>query len=456
MIKLTFCGGAGMVTGSCYLLETDTAKILIDCGMVQGSRFAESLNAEPFLFNPKDIDAVLVSHAHIDHTGRLPKLYKEGFRGAIYGTGPTLDFAHALLLDSEHVIRSEAEREGFQPIYNLKDVEMTFTLTKYVSYGEMIAISDDVSFRMHDAGHILGSSIVEVFADNGNGEKRKIVFSGDLGNSPTPLLHDTYVERDADYLVIESTYGNVVHETQRARKDVLEDVIEETIRARGVLMIPVFSTERTQELLYEFNELVEHGRIPTVPVFVDSPLAIKITEIFKKYPEFYNREATRLRKSGDEIFNFPGLKFTPTIDDSRSINAVRPPKIVMAGSGMSHGGRIMYHEKLYLPDPNSTLLIIGYQVKGSLGRRLLDGEKTVRIFGSEVSVRAKIVKISGYSAHADQQKLLDWVDPMRLTLKKVFVTHGEEESSGMFAQILRDRFALDAIPPKVGDVFELL
>lgn len=455
MAKITFCGAAGMVTGSCYLIETKNTKILVDCGMIQGSRFAESLNTDPFPFDTKEISAVIISHAHIDHTGRLPKLYKEGFRGKVYGTGPTLDFAHVLLLDSEHVIRSEAQREGTQPIYNLKDVEMLFTLIEYTSYSDMVVISEDISFRLFDAGHILGSSIIELFVKNENGETRKIVFSGDLGNSPTPLLRDTYVEKDADYLVVESTYGDRVHETQKARKDLLEDIIEETIRDNGVLMIPVFSTERTQELLFEFNELVEHGRVPVVPVFVDSPLAIKITEIFKKYPDFYNREAARLRRSGDDLFNFPGLRFTPTIDDSKSINSVKPPKIIMAGSGMSHGGRIMYHEKLYLSNPRNTLLIIGYQVRGSLGRRLLDGEKMVKIMGAEIPVRAKIKRISGYSAHADQAKLIDWVNPMRISLKKVFVTHGEEESSAAFVQILKDSFALDAYAVKLGDSFEL-
>lgn len=455
MAKITFCGGAGMVTGSCYLIEAGKTKILVDCGMVQGSRFAESLNADPFPFDAKEISAVVVSHAHIDHTGRLPKLYKEGFRGKVYGTGPTLDFTHVLLLDSEHVIRSEAEREGMQPIYNLKDVEMLFTLIAYTPYGEAVAISEDISFKLHDAGHILGSSIIEIFLKNEKGEPRKIVFSGDLGNSPTPLLRDTYTEKESDYLVIESTYGDRVHETREARKDLLEDIIEETIRNGGVLMIPVFSTERTQELLFEFNELVEHGRVPTVPVFVDSPLAIKITEIFKKYPDFYNHEAARLQRSGDDLFNFPGLKFTPTIEDSKSINAVRPPKIIMAGSGMSHGGRIMYHEKLYLSDPRNTLLIIGYQVKGSLGRRLLDGEKMVKIMGVEIPVRAKVKRISGYSAHADQASLIDWVDPMRLSLRKVFVTHGEEDVSAVFAQILRDKYALETVPVKLGESFEL-
>lgn len=452
--KLTFCGGAGAVTGACYLLETAHTKIIIDCGMFQGSRFSEILNSDPFPFDPKEIKAALITHAHIDHTGRLPKLCKDGFGGNIHGTMPTLDFAKALLIDSEHVIAMEAKHEGQEPFYTAKDVDLVFTLTKPVEYGMMVHISEDMACKFYDAGHILGSSMIEVFVTVGD-KKTKIVFTGDLGNSPGPLLRDTHKETEADYVVIESAYGDRLHEGEGERKDTLEDVIEETVAAGGVLMIPAFATERTQELLYEFNELVEHDRIPKVPVFIDSPLAIKITEVYKRYSSFYDEEALRLLKSGDEIFSFPGLKFTPTIDESKRINSVPPPKIILAGSGMSHGGRIVYHEKLYLPDPKSTLLIIGYQIKGSLGRRLLDGEKTVRIHGDDVTVRARIKQISGYSAHADQQGLYRWVEPMRLSIKKLFVVQGEESASETFAQLVKDQLAIDAVAPKVGDSFVL-
>ncbi|MBI5913211.1 MBL fold metallo-hydrolase [Candidatus Azambacteria bacterium] len=452
--KLTFYGGAGAVTGACYLLETAHTKIIIDCGMFQGSRFSETLNSDPFPFDPKELKAALITHAHIDHTGRLPKLCKDGFSGNIHATMPTLDFTKALLIDSQHVIAMEAKHEGQEPFYTEKDVELVFALVKPVEYGMMVHIAEDMACKFYDAGHILGSSMIEVFVTVGD-KKTKIVFTGDLGNSPGPLLRDTHKETEADYVVIESAYGDRLHEGEGERKDTLEDIIEETAAAGGVLMIPAFATERTQELLYEFNELVEHDRIPKMPVFIDSPLAIKITEVYKRYSSFYDEEALRLLKSGDEIFSFPGLKFTPTIEDSKRINSVPPPKIILAGSGMSHGGRIVYHEKLYLPDPKSTLLIIGYQIKGSLGRRLLDGEKTVRIHGDEVTVRARIRQISGYSAHADQQGLYRWVEPMRLSIKKLFVVQGEESASETFAQIVKDQLAIDAIAPKVGDSFVL-
>ena len=455
MIKLKFCGGAGIVTGACYLLETPKTKILVDCGMFQGSRFSEILNEDKFPFDPKEIDAVLLTHAHIDHIGRLPKLLKEGFKGKIFGTPPTIDFARALLADAEHIMRIEAEKEGWQPIYSLKDVDAVFPLTEMIGYEQTIQISEDLSCRFQNAGHILGSSIIEVFIIKEDGSKTKVVFSGDLGNSPAPLLNKTKDIAEADYVIIESAYGDRMHGSRDETQGILEDVVEETIKAGGVLIIPSFATERTQELLYELNKLVENGRIPRVPVFIDSPLAIKITEIYKKYPEFYNREAVQLIKSGDEIFNFPGLKFSDTIEQSKQINAVHPPKIIVAGSGMSHGGRVLYHEKLYLPDPKSAILMIGYQIAGSIGRRLLDGEQIVRIHGADVHVRARVIQVSGYSAHADQKQLIQWLEPMRLSLKKVFVVQGEENASSVFAGLVMDKLAVSAVAPKLGEEFIL-
>src|SRR3990172_1709182 len=455
MIKLKFCGGAGIVTGACYLLETPKTKILVDCGMFQGSRFSEILNEDKFPFDPKEIDAVLLTHAHIDHIGRLPKLLKEGFKGKIFGTPPTIDFARALLADAEHIMRIEAEKEGWQPIYSLKDVDAVFPLTEMIGYEQTIQISEDLSCRFQNAGHILGSSIIEVFITKEDGSKTKVVFSGDLGNSPAPLLNKTKDITEADYVIIESAYGDRMHGSIDETQGILEDVVEETIKAGGVLIIPSFETERTQELLYELNKLVENGKIPRVPVFIDSPLAIKITEIYKKYPEFYNQEAAQLIKSGDEIFNFPGLKFSDTIEQSKQINAVHPPKIIVAGSGMSHGGRVLYHEKLYLPDPKSAILMIGYQIAGSIGRRLLDGEQIVRIHGSDVHVRARVIQVSGYSAHADQKQLIQWLEPMRLSLKKVFVVQGEENASSVFAGLVMDKLAESAVAPKLGEEFIL-
>lgn len=448
-MRLTFYGGAQSVTGANYLLETKHAKILIDCGLEQGSHFAERKNFEPFPYRPDQIDAVLITHAHIDHTGRIPKLYKDGFRGRIFSTDPTRDFAQFLLLDSEHILSREAEREKRPPLYEATDVEEVFRIWEGRTYHESETVGD-VTFEFFDAGHVLGSAIIRVKA-----EGKAIVFSGDLGNFPAPIIKPTETIGYADYCLIESTYGDRVHEGVDERRETLEDAVEDVAKAGGTLMIPAFALERTQELLYHLHELFEEGRVPPVPVFVDSPLAIKLTAVYKKYERYFNKETINLVRSGDDILNFPGLHLTLTTEESKSINGIMPPKVIIAGSGMSHGGRIIHHEHRYLSDPNSMILFVGYQARGSLGREILEGARRVKIFGEEVLVRCKSRAIGGYSAHADQPRLLEWLMPMRNSLKRVFVVQGEEESSGALAQKIRDDLALDAVIPKTGDSVEL-
>ena len=337
-----------MVTGANYFLEShstssgQTTKILIDCGLHQGSSFCEELNFEPFPYNPKDIEAVLVTHAHIDHIGRLPQLYKAGFRGKIFSTWPTKDFAEYLLIDSEHMLQKEAERKGVPPIYELGDVNRTMRLWQGVDYHRKFKIGT-FEIEFYDAGHILGSSFISVREAGG----KSIVFSGDLGNVGTPIVKDTEALERADYALIESTYGGRIHERPEDKKDILEDIIEEVAGTNGVLMIPAFAMERTQALLFELHELVENGRVPKAPVFIDSPLAIKLTEVYKKYsgdPNYFDQEALALLRKGDAIFDFPGLKLTLATEQSKEINDVPPPKVIIAGSGMSQGGRIRHHE----------------------------------------------------------------------------------------------------------------
>ncbi|MBI3671740.1 MBL fold metallo-hydrolase [Candidatus Azambacteria bacterium] len=451
MIKIKFCGGvAGSVTGACYLIETKSTKVIVDCGMFQGSKFSEFSNSDPFAFNPSEVEAMILTHAHIDHCGRVPKLVRDGFKGKIYGTSPTLDFAHTLLNDSEHVIKEEARREGLQPFYTIKDVEKAFEMAAPKNYDEEVVVSSDVRFFLRNAGHILGSSIIELFVKNGSDKEIKIVFSGDLGNYPAPVIGETRFIDDADYILIESAYGDRFHEDNKKRKDLLEDVIEETVNKGGTLMIPAFATERTQELLYEMNELVEHGRIARMPIFLDSPLAIKITDIYKRHEDYFDKKTQHLIASGDDVFNFPGLKFTPSVEESKAIGRHEGPKIIIAGSGMSNGGRIIYHEAKYLSDPRNTLLIIGFQVKGSLGRKLLDGEKEVRILGQNIQVKAKVVHIGGYSAHADQKQIIEWLSPMRHTAKKVFVVQGEHTAAEALIQRIKDELAMDAQMPDMN------
>lgn len=426
---------------------------MVDCGLFQGSHFCEPANHEPFPYDLKKIEGLMVTHSHLDHIGRIPKLVKEGFRGKIYGTGATLDFAYVSLLDTLNLLRDD-ERYHKEALFSAEDIEEAKKLFTPVSYGEEISLSENMSFIFHDAGHILGSSFIEVRYKEGR-IKRTVVFSGDLGNPPTPLLNNTETIQEVDYLLVESAYGDRLHEGSHKRKDLLEDAIEDVVSRNGVLLIPSFALERTQELLYELNDLVEHRKIPKMPVFVDSPLAIKITEIYKKHPELYNKSATYLIKSGDEIFDFPGLQFTPTAEDSKKINFVPPPKIIIAGSGMLHGGRIAYHLMRYLGGKNNTLLFIGFQVAGSLGRRLLEGEKVVTVMGEKTKVNCKIKKIEGYSAHADKDGLLRWVEPMRHNLKKVFVVQGEENAALSLAQTIKDNFGVDADVPLIRGEVEL-
>lgn len=453
-MKLYFYGGAGAVTGANYLIECAGTKILIDCGLQQGSRFVEKQNYEPFPYDPKEIKAVILTHAHADHVGRIPKLYRDGFRGDIYGTHPTLDLARLNLDDSLHILEDEAQRYKEQPIFSEEDIIGCWKNTHGKPYHKEVQITPNIKFRLNDAGHILGSSIVEVFLSEG-GKNIKIVFSGDLGNPPTPLLMPTEFIKDADYILVESAYGDRLHEDRSLRKGKLEAVIESVIKNGGVLMIPSFALERTQELLFELNNLVESGRIPKTPMFMDSPLAIKATAIYQKYSDYFNTEAAYLIKSGDDLFNFPGLEFSLTTESSKEINNVPPPKIIIAGSGMSVGGRIVHHEKRYLPDPKSTLLIIGYQTSGTLGRRLLDGANEVKIMGDEVIVRAQVKAIGGYSAHADQATLLDWVKHTS-GVKRVFVVQGESGPASALAQKIKDYAGFLAEVPEAGEAYELV
>jgi len=377
-VKLSFYGSSQEITGSCFLLETRRAKLLVDCGLFQGSKFCETLNEEPFSFNLQNIDALIVTHSHIDHIGRIPKLVKDGFQGQIFSTPATREFAELMLLDSMGVLEKQARKENKKIIYAGEDVELAMSRWKSVEYHQEFEIGN-LKIILKDAGHILGSAMVEIEHSESNSAKnKKIVFTGDLGNPPTPLLKPTEDITDANILVIDSTYGDRLHEDKKERRLKLERIIEDTIRLKGILMIPAFSLERTQELLFELNTLVEKGRIPFVPFFLDSPLAIKATEIYKKYERYYNKEAKYIMSEGDELFQFPGLKYTLTTEESKSINDIPPPKIIMAGSGMLAGGRIIHHTKRYLSDPNSTLLFVGYQAKGSLGRLIKDGAKKVK------------------------------------------------------------------------------
>lgn len=447
---LGFYGGVGSVTGANFLLDTGKTAILVDCGLVQGDRFVQEVNAQPFPYSPKDIDVLLVTHAHADHIGRIPKLIKDGFRGTIYSTAPTRDLANIMLRDALKVMEYEREKYGSAVIYELKDIDTTLSLWEIVGYEQKVPLSDGITMHYSDAGHILGSGMVHL--EKGG---KKIVFTGDIGNDPQPLLNPPVAPTEYDYLVMESVYGDRQHEEVAERTQLLQAHIEETQRKNGTLIIPAFSLERTQGMLLEINNMVEQGKIKPLPVFLDSPLAIEVTDVYRKHTSYLKSGVQEQIKEGDDIFNFEGLSFTKSVHDSQDIKKEKGAKIIIAGSGISHGGRIRMHEKNYLDDPNTTVLLVGYQSLGSLGRLIQDGAKKVRIDSDFVKVRAKIATIRGYSGHADRDQLVNLVAQGGDKAKQVFVTMGEEKSSLFLVQRLRDYLGLQAIAPSQNQEIEI-
>lgn len=443
---LGFYGGVGSVTGANFLLDTGAVAILIDCGLVQGDRFVQASNAEPFVYNPADVDYLLVTHAHADHIGRIPKLVKEGFNGTIYSTFPTHDLASIMLRDALKVMQYEKEKYGTEVLYDAGDIDKALSLWKSVGYDETITLKDGVTAHYTDAGHILGSGMVHVVRNG-----RKIVFTGDIGNVPQPLLNPPVFPADYQYLVMESVYGDRLHEEVKERTELLQGYIEDTQRRNGTLIIPAFSLERTQGMLLEINNMVESGKIKPLPVFLDSPLAIEVTDVYRKYSGYLKDQVQAQIRSGDDIFNFEGLSFTKSVKDSQDIKKEKGAKIIIAGSGMSHGGRILMHEKNYLDDTNTTVLLVGYQALGSLGRLLSDGAKKVRIDSDFVKVKAKVAMIRGYSGHADRDQLVNVVAQGGDHAKQVFVTMGEEKSSLFLVQRLRDYLGLNAVAPSLNE-----
>jgi metallo-beta-lactamase family protein len=447
-VSITFAAGAGTVTGANFLVEGAGQKFLIDCGLVQSEKLADDRNWEPFPYDAKDIQTLYITHAHIDHIGRIPKLYYDGFRGKIISSIPTKDLAVIMLEDTINILGHDKSGD-LHKMYNMEILHKVMALWDTREFHEPFHMGP-WQVNLKDAGHILGSCMYE-FMLNG----KKLVFTGDLGNSPSPFLPDTEPINDADYMIMESVYGDRNHEERDERKKKLEAYLEDNFKRKGTLIIPTFSLERTQELLFEINDLVENHRIPHMPIFLDSPLGIHLTSVYQKHSKYFNKAARDLISGGDNIFSFPGLYLTIETQESKNINKAPNPKIVIAGSGMSNGGRVIHHEQNYLPDPNNTLLLTGYQSMGTLGRKIEDGAKTVRIMHEEVSVRAHVVKISGYSGHKDSDHLIDFVQNTAETVKKIFVCMGEPKSSMFLAQRLRDGLGINAYPPKAGEKVEI-
>jgi metallo-beta-lactamase family protein len=454
IFAVTFAGGAQMPTGSNFLVEFGGKKILIDCGLVQGEQYALTDNVAPFTYDPTSISALFITHAHLDHVGRIPRLVKDGFRGKIVSTEPTREMAELIMLDSMGLLGKEAAHAGIDALYEEKDVFETMHLwDTFLEYGEKYTFATDdgdAEITLLDAGHILGSSIVEIVYKG-----KKLVFTGDLGNSPSPLMKDTAPLKGADYLVMESVYGDRNHKDKDKRIEIFKEAIVSTINKGGTVLVPAFSIERTQEILLAFNELVEGKQIPEIPVYLDSPLGINITKIYKKHEHWFNENIEKILKSGDDIFAFKGLVQTPSPDESKAISADHRPKVIIAGSGMSNGGRIVHHEAKYLSDPKNTIIIAGYQAINTLGRRIVDEEKELIINGNPIALRARVVNIHGFSAHKDSEHLVEFVDSTKDTLKKVFVVLGEPKSAYFLGQRIHEVYNLPVLVPEKGDRVEL-
>ena len=453
-MKLTFYGGTGTVTGANFLLEpTKNLKLLIDCGIMQGTSLSDSFNRDPFPYNPEEINFLLVTHAHMDHIGRIPKLVKDGFRGRILSTPPTKDLAVVLFDDALSILDSNARKTGISAPYDKQDVEKALSLWETVEYHKTFDLGGGISTYLRDSGHILGSAMVEI-----NNGKTKAVFTGDLGNSPSLLLKDTEEIKDANYIIMESVYGDRNHEPKEERKSKLKEIIKDTIKNKKLLIIPAFSLERTQMLLYEMNGFFEKNELAQIPVFLDSPLAIKITKIYQRYCNYMNETVCKEINEGDDVFSFPRLKSTALSRDSQKIDLTQNPKIIIAGSGMSSGGRVIHHEKDHVGDKNATILLVGYQAVGTLGRRLEDGAKSVNIYHEDIPVRATTIKIEGYSSHKDSEHLIEFVDTASQSgnLKKVYAVMGEPKASLFLVQRLRDWLGVNAEYPEYGETVELV
>jgi metallo-beta-lactamase family protein len=443
-----------MPTGSNFLVELGGKKILIDCGLVQGEQYSLPINSEPFTYDPKSIDVLFVTHGHLDHVGRIPRLVRDGFRGKIISTEPTREIAELIMLDSLGLLGKEAVNTGVPALYEEKDVfeslHLWGTTLAYEKPFSLTTNDGDATFILHDAGHILGSSVIEI-----QFKGKKLAFTGDLGNTPSPLMRDTTALKDIDYLVMESVYGDRNHKDKDKRIEIFKEAVTSTIAKGGTVLIPAFSIERTQEMLLAFNELVESNQLPPVPVYLDSPLGINITKVYKKYESWFNENTEKIIKSGDDIFAFKGLVSTPSPEESKGINNDHRPKVIIAGSGMSNGGRIVHHEARYLPDPNSTIIIVGYQAVNTLGRKMIEGEKNLYIHGQVVPMKARLVNIHGFSAHKDSDHLVEFVASTAPTLKKVIVVLGEPKSSYYLGQRIHETYQVPVTIPEKGDVLEL-
>ncbi|MBU4227752.1 MBL fold metallo-hydrolase [bacterium] len=466
-MKISFLGAAKIVTGSNFLIETRNTKFLIDCGMFQGSKSINRMNYQPFSFNPREIDFIVLSHAHIDHSGRIPKLIKEGFKGDIYSTKATVDLCSIMLPDSGHIQEMENEwdnrkrrRSGEklrEPLYTAKEAEESLRYFKPVLYDQKIELSEEVSLKFRDAGHILGSSIIELWIKEEEGKETKLVFSGDLGRRDRPILRDPYLIDEADYLMVESTYGNRLHHPSEDDAKELISIINATVKRGGNIVIPSFAVERAQDIIYELNKYyteyikTEDQDFLNVPVYVDSPLTVSATEIFLRNPDCFDEDTLKLINIGNNPLDFRNLKFTRTAEESKQINFSKESKVIISASGMCTAGRIKHHLKHNLWRKESSIVFVGYQAEGTLGRRIKEGEKVVKIFGEEIQVNAEICSLEGFSGHADREGIIQWIKSFKNKPKKIFVVHGEEEATEEISRKIEEELKIKTHIPELGE-----
>lgn len=473
-MKITFLGAVGSVTGSNFLVEGAGKTFLVDCGLYQGQLKEEERNYDAFAYNPEEIDFMLLTHAHIDHSGRIPKLYNDGFRKPIYATKATCDLCKIMLPDSGHIQEMEMEwknrkrmREGkepLNPLYTAEDAIKSLEIFKPIKYNEIVDIDENITVRFNDAGHILGSSIIEVWITE-NGKTEKAVFTGDIGNNDIPLLASPTMIETADYLIMESTYGNRLHMKNDGKAELFLNIVSSTILQGGTVVIPSFAVGRTQEILYELNKIKDgtddsefinkYNVLMNTPVYVDSPLAISATEIFKQNEDLFDDDVKEAIERGDNPLEFDGLKFTRTAEESKGLNESNEPCIIISASGMCDVGRIKHHLKHNLWNPKSTILFVGYQAPGTLGRSIVNGAKKVKIFGEEIAVNARIEYIEGYSGHADQEWLLNFVYSFFTKPKQIILVHGEEDSQNVLKEKLEETTNIPVTIPKLGEKYEL-
>lgn len=459
-MKIKFCGAANGVTGSCHLITSGAHKVLLDCGQFQGGKAQDAMNAEPFPFDPAEIQCVILSHAHIDHCGRLPLLVKRGFQGKIYCTSATADLLDVMLKDSGYIHEKEAEwqnrkneragRPLVEPLYTVEDSLRTLTYVEPILYDQLISINDDMRIVFNDAGHILGSAVTELWVAE-NDTVSKLVFSGDLGVMHRPLLRDPTIIKKADYVIMESTYGNRVHPNNSMDVEKLMEIIVKTTRRGGTVVIPSFAVGRTQELIYELNKYYENRHshykkdLDKLNVYIDSPMATAATEVFRNNAQVFDQETREYILKGDDPLDFVNLKFTRSTEDSQQLNMNRSPKIIISASGMCEAGRIRHHLKHNLWDKKSSIVFVGYQAEGTLGRALLGGAKEVTLFGEPVQVNAEIYNLEGFSGHADRNGLMEWISGFQQQPKQVFLVHGEEQSKKDLAKSIEKELGYEPV-----------